>query len=87
MTSKIKALEELLNNAPKDITNKELSRYLLENGVDIVIKPTKCDCYCVEKKIVVVFDKITIVDVGRCNGTRERDECSCGGDKNKCDFY
>lgn len=22
-----------------------------------------------------------------CNGTRERDECSCGGDRTKCDFY
>lgn len=25
--------------------------------------------------------------VGICNGTRERDECSCGGDRAKCDFY
>lgn len=22
-----------------------------------------------------------------CNGTRERDECNCGGDQTKCDFY
>lgn len=22
-----------------------------------------------------------------CNGTRERDECFCGGDPSKCDFY
>lgn len=22
-----------------------------------------------------------------CWGTRERDECSCGGDRTKCDFY
>ena len=22
-----------------------------------------------------------------CNGTRERDECSCGGDKRRCNFY
>lgn len=22
-----------------------------------------------------------------CNGTRERDECTCGGDPAKCDFY
>lgn len=22
-----------------------------------------------------------------CNGTRECDECSCGGDKKRCNFY
>ena len=22
-----------------------------------------------------------------CNGTRERDECSCSGDKKRCNFY
>lgn len=22
-----------------------------------------------------------------CNGTRERDECTCDGDKKKCNFY
>ena len=22
-----------------------------------------------------------------CNGTKEREECSCGGDRTKCDFY
>lgn len=24
---------------------------------------------------------------GECWGTRERDECRCGGDTTKCDFY
>lgn len=24
---------------------------------------------------------------GECWGTREREECSCGGDQRKCDFY
>lgn len=49
----------------------------------------KCDCYCTEEKIIgwhtPVDPKITIVH--KCNGTRERDECSCGGDRTKCDFY
>lgn len=27
------------------------------------------------------------VEVGECLGTRERDRCSCDGDKTKCDFY
>ena len=25
--------------------------------------------------------------VGVCLGTKEREECSCGGDREKCDFY
>lgn len=49
----------------------------------------KCDCYCTEEKIVgwhtLVDPRIKIVS--KCNGTRERDECSCGGDRTKCDFY
>ena len=29
----------------------------------------------------------TSFDNGRCMGTKERELCSCGGDKNKCNFY
>lgn len=35
------------------------------------INPIICDCF----------------DNGRCNGTRERDECSCEGNPINCDFY
>lgn len=49
----------------------------------------ECDCYCTEEKIIgwhtPVDPKIKIVH--KCNGTRERDECSCGGDRAKCNFY
>ena len=49
----------------------------------------KCACYCVEEQIIgwhtPVDPKIKIVH--KCNGTRERDKCSCGGDRTKCDFY
>ena len=49
----------------------------------------KCDCYYTEEQIIgwhtPVDPKTTIVH--KCNGTRERDECSCGGDRTKCDFY
>lgn len=34
-----------------------------------------------------VFKRGYMEDYSYCNGTRERDECSCGGDKTKCDFY
>lgn len=40
---------------------------------------TKCDCYS-------VIDNGDWVEA-RCNGTRERDFCNCGGDRTQCDFY
>ena len=39
----------------------------------------KCDCYSVTD----YGDKVET----RCNGTRERDFCNCGGDRTQCDFY
>lgn len=47
----------------------------------------KCECY--EEREVIDnysfnFDRRLI---GICNGTKERDECRCGGDPAKCDFY
>ena len=49
----------------------------------------KCDCYCVEEQIVgwTNSGKPKVILVSRCNGTRERDECSCDGDRAKCNFY
>ena len=38
-----------------------------------------CECYRAEKNF--------LGKVGTCWGTQERDACSCGGDKSKCDFY
>ena len=38
------------------------------------IEDTKCSAYIDGK-------------TPRCNGTKEIDVCSCGGDKSKCDFY
>ena len=49
----------------------------------------KCDCYCEEYAItgwLGPYKQIRELKT-RCNGTRERDECSCGGDRTKCDFY
>lgn len=53
----------------------------------------KCDCYHVESKRKYTFNHITgdpigyDIDIGVCWGTKECDECSCGGDETKCDFY
>ena len=53
----------------------------------------KCDCYEVVKRRRYTYHPITgqpighDVDVGICNGTKERDECRCCGDETQCDFY
>lgn len=61
----------------------------------------KCDCYHVEKEARYLTDfeqglrfamtgkriKKELVEVAHCWGTKECDECSCGGDRSKCDFY
>ena len=38
-----------------------------------------CKCYRAEKNF--------LGKVGICLGTKEREACSCQGDKMKCDFY
>lgn len=48
-----------------------------------------CNCYEEREEIVGwngAFDPI-VRTVGRCNGTRERDACSCEGNQCNCDFY
>lgn len=53
----------------------------------------KCDCYRIESKRKYTYNPITReldrhnITVGVCWGTKEIDECSCGGDRTKCDFY
>lgn len=49
----------------------------------------KCDCYKTIEKVRynAILSKYHYKTVGICNGTKEQDECSCGGDRAKCDFY
>lgn len=53
----------------------------------------KCDSYHLQPKLRYTYHPITErpiahdIEVGVCWGTRECDECSCGGDRTKCDFY
>ena len=53
----------------------------------------KCDCYHEELRRRYTYHPITrepighYIGVGVCWGTKEIEECSCGGDKTKCDFY
>jgi hypothetical protein len=49
----------------------------------------KCDCYHEEYEVIGWLGPYEQVRKlrKRCNGTKERDECSCGGDRTKCDFY
>lgn len=61
----------------------------------------KCDCYHTRTK-TTYLDPASIAhitgkwpknngviekEVGECWGTKEREECSCGGDRTRCDFY
>lgn len=46
---------------------------------------SKCECYEeIEVMESFLFDRRLI---GICNGTKEREECHCGGNPVKCDFY
>lgn len=49
----------------------------------------KCECYeqreVCESLIYSLDPNIKII--GICNGTKEREECDCKGNKAKCDFY
>lgn len=45
----------------------------------------KCDCH--HSKTYISVDDLKGSIKHECWGTRERDICSCGGDRTKCDFY
>lgn len=53
----------------------------------------KCHCYHKQPKTRYTYHPITgspignNIMVGVCWGTKETEECSCGGDETKCDFY
>ena len=80
--------------------NKELQvtrQYIHDNGLEWDLlsksKKQKCDCYHTETKRRCTYNPVTgdpighDIEVGVCWGTQECDECSCGGDESKCDFY
>ena len=53
----------------------------------------KCKCYHLRQTTRYTYHPLTgspiahDIEVGVCWGTREADECNCGGDETKCDFY
>lgn len=61
----------------------------------------KCDSYHTRKETTYLDPKTVAYltgkwpenngkiesEIGVCWGTKEREECNCGGDKSKCDFY
>lgn len=54
----------------------------------------KCTCYHTQNKRKYLYDVYSgkCIDwkdiiIGVCHGTKECEECSCGGNKLKCDFY
>ena len=46
----------------------------------------KCNCY-EEFSYCLTSNPPIYKTESRCLGTKERDLCSCGGDKTKCNFY
>ena len=44
-----------------------------------------CECYYEQEVMDSCLYHRRLI--GRCNDTKERDECRCGGDPTKCDFY
>lgn len=50
----------------------------------------KCECWEQRSIILMKYGKIPVYSpngIQICNGTKEREECTCGGDVTKCDFY
>lgn len=49
----------------------------------------KCDCYMTKETLYYTpfYTQAYYKTISFCNGTKEREECSCGGDRTKCDFY
>ena len=53
----------------------------------------KCDSYHLQPKIRYTYDPLTgspiahDIKVGVCWGTKECEECNCGGYMTQCDFY
>ena len=46
-----------------------------------------CNCYDETEIFYNSFGVRQSKIIQRCLGTKECDECSCGGDRAKCDFY
>lgn len=48
----------------------------------------KCDCYrTIERLRYIKPGILSYETVSVCDGTKEQEECSCGGDRAKCNFY
>lgn len=54
----------------------------------------KCSSYFTQVKRQYLYDIYSgsctgweNITIGVCHGTKECDECLCGGDRTKCDFY
>lgn len=87
-----------VRNLPDE--SSELREFML-SAINSYIKSIKektkhkmCECYHTEKTQSPLYSRYTgeiegycTKTVGVCWGTKECDECSCGGDEEECDFY
>ena len=48
----------------------------------------KCGCFSTRERLIYsAFCEPYCETIGICCGTKECEECSCGGDRTKCNFY
>lgn len=76
-------IKELMNTVGFEVLQIDTMDYKLSDVIAAFIAlprivrkcENECDCFHEEHRKTV------------CYGTKEREECSCGGDKSKCNFY
>ena len=73
--------------------NLRLSNATTEDNETEIVMNNNCDCYRIESRKKYTYNPLNgepvtrNITVGVCWGTKEMEECSCDGDKSKCNFY
>ena len=84
---------KLLDNIfPRRVAFYDKERNLIGTMVpaDKHIPPSeRCECYCKDEYLegYSLQGEPVYKIRHRCFGTKEKDPCTCGGDKRKCDYY
>ncbi len=68
-------------------TNLLMALWMEDHKPEMQDIPTRMGFYIKKDNGKVTYTKCDCYDNGRCKGTKEQEECSCGGLCSKCDFY
>ena len=74
--ARLDTIVSVLGKSLPDTAIDCVANYIGEHQLESI---TKCSCWEKGHWFIEGYDT--------CNGTREREPCRCGGDRNKCDFY